>query len=303
MPDVARPALPWRAEALRSSLASLVPAIAVEVIARTGSTNDDLVERVRGTAGRRRDDVQPTLRVAEQQTRGRGRQGRAWVSAPGASLAFSLALPLAPASWSGLSLAAGRAVADALDPPHAGAAPRLGLKWPNDLWLLDAPRRGRKLGGILVETVPVGPQRMVVIGVGLNVLPLPGTDTADFSQGCASLAEIDPDASAPAVLACVARPLLQHVLAFAAEGPAGLAAGFARRDVLVGQPVVVLGADGQGVAEGVAEGLDAAGALRLRRADGMQAIVSGEVSVRQPDAGGGSSASPPATGRLEAPRC
>lgn len=297
----APPALDWRAEALRRSLALLMPAIAVEVVARTGSTNDDLVERVRGSAGRRRDDAPPTLRVAEQQTRGRGRQGRAWVSAPGASLTFSLALPLAPASWSGLSLAVGLAVAEALDPPRAGAAPRIGIKWPNDLWLLDAPARGRKLGGILVETAPVGPQRMAVIGVGLNVLPLPDADAAAFSQGCASLMEIDPDASAPGVLACIASPLVQRVLAFAAEGPAGLAAGFAPRDVLAGQPVVVLGADGLAMADGVADGIDAGGALRLHRAEGVQAIVSGEVSVRRPVAA--AAAAQPAAGRMGAPRC
>ncbi|MBI3155431.1 MAG: biotin--[acetyl-CoA-carboxylase] ligase [Burkholderiales bacterium] len=280
MPGSPRPALDWHAESLRRSLAPLLPGIAVEVVARTGSTNDDLVERARGLAGGRGDDAQPTLRVAEQQTRGRGRMGRGWVSAPGASLTFSLALPLAPASWSGLSLAVGLAIADALDPAHPGAAPRVGIKWPNDLWLREAPGQGRKLGGILVETVAVGPQRMVVVGVGLNLLPLPDAGPAAFGQGFASLSEIDPAATAPGVLARVAPPLVQRVLAFAAEGPAMLAAGFAHRDMLAGQPVVVLGIDGQAVAEGVADGIDADGALRLRRADGVQAIVSGEVSVR-----------------------
>ena len=82
--------------------------------------------------------------MAEQQTAGRGRQGKAWWSEAGASLTFSLGLPLAPGDWSGLSLAVGLALADALDPlPGAGLAspagppPRLGLKWPNDLILLD----------------------------------------------------------------------------------------------------------------------------------------------------------------------
>lgn len=297
-----RPALDWRADALRRSLAPLLPGIEVEVVARTGSTNDDLVERARGLAGRRRDDAQPTLRVAEQQTRGRGRQGRGWVSAPGASLTFSLALPLAPASWSGLSLAVGLAIADALDPPRAGATPRIGIKWPNDLWLRDAPGQGRKLGGILVETVAVGPQRLVVIGVGLNLLPLPGADSTAFGQGYASLSEIDPAATAPAVLARVAAPLVQRVLDFGAGGTATLAAAFERRDMLAGQPVVVLGIDGQTVAKGVAEGIAADGALRLRRADDVQAIVSGEVSVRaaatgaaagpRPDAGRGEGTGP-----------
>ena len=116
--------------------------------------------------------MQPCLLVAEEQTRGRGRLGRGWIASAGASLTFSLALPLAPEEWSGLSLAVGLALAEALDPMvQPGAPPRIGLKWPNDLWLVDGPGRGRKLGGILIETVSVGHRRMCVLGVGLNVLP------------------------------------------------------------------------------------------------------------------------------------
>src|SRR5436305_15350183 len=93
--------------------------------------------------GRRAADLQPCLLVAEHQTHGHGRNGRVWQAAPGASLTFSLALPLAPKDWSGLSLAVGVALAQALDPPQAGAAasdaPRIGVKWPNDLWLPDGP--------------------------------------------------------------------------------------------------------------------------------------------------------------------
>ncbi|MCK7493397.1 MAG: hypothetical protein MZW92_19855 [Comamonadaceae bacterium] len=78
----------------------------------------------------------------------------------GQSLTFSLALPLAPADWSGLSLAVGVSLADSLHP-------QVRLKWPNDLWLDQ-----RKLGGILVETASHGDgqlQRTVVIGVGINI--------------------------------------------------------------------------------------------------------------------------------------
>ena len=74
--------------------------------------------------GRRSADVQPCLLVAEQQTRGRGRLGRGWIASAGASLTFSLALPLAPEEWSGLSLAVGLALAEALDPTAASPARR-----------------------------------------------------------------------------------------------------------------------------------------------------------------------------------
>ena len=71
------------------------------------------------------------------------------------------------------------------------APARIGLKWPNDLWLLDGPGRGRKLGGVLIETVAVGERRMSVVGVGLNVLPQPVA--LDLSSGYACLQELQPD--------------------------------------------------------------------------------------------------------------
>jgi len=223
--------------------------------------------------------MQASLLVAEHQTRGRGRLGRDWASNAGASLTFSLALPLAPQAWSGLSLAVGLALAEALDPVgDAGTPPRIGLKWPNDLWLVDAAGRGRKLGGILIETVSMGPRRMCVVGVGLNVLP---QAHEGLTHGYACLQEIDAQASAPAALACVAEPLVRALLGFQAQGFAPLLAAYARRDVLLGQAVRTTQPD---VAEGVAEGVDEDGALRVR-CDGVHRVVSGEVSVRLRDGG------------------
>ena len=194
------PHLSWGAQALWQSLAPLLPGLSVEVLPRVESTNARLLDRARNIGGdadapvtgagdldarspaprtphgRRSGDSAPSLLVAEQQTRGRGRLGRSWVSSAGASLTFSLALPLAPAHWGGLSLAVGLALAEALDPlPAAGQPParlRIALKWPNDLWLQEGPGRGRKLGGVLIEVVSVGDRRLCVVGVGLNVLPL-----------------------------------------------------------------------------------------------------------------------------------
>lgn len=288
----------WGAEALWQRLEPLLPGLSVEVLARTESTNTVLLERARAMNGqrdapitqpgeldalrfdertphgRRRADLQACLLVAEHQTRGRGRLGRGWTASAGASLTFSLALPLAPHEWSGLSLAVGLALADALDPlVDAAAAPRIGLKWPNDLWLIDGPGRGRKLGGILIETVSVGERRMCVVGVGLNVLP---QAHHGLTHGYACLQEIDVRASAPAALACVATPLVQALLRFQAAGFAPLAAAYTRRDVLLGQPVSTTLAE---VPEGVAAGVDEHGALRVR-GDGVHRIVSGEVSVR-----------------------
>jgi BirA family biotin operon repressor/biotin-[acetyl-CoA-carboxylase] ligase len=297
--------LAWDVESLWDRLWAVLPGISVEVVARCDSTNSVLVERARASSGwpdqpvtspgalaadavaaaptpphgRRAGDTQPCLFVAEDQTQGRGRLGRPWQSARGASLTFSLALPLAPADWSGLSLAVGVALADALDAPAPGVAPRIGLKWPNDLWLLDAPGRGRKLGGILIETVAVGRLRMAVVGVGLNVAPqsLDGLGT-----GYACLQEIEPGITAPAALHRVAVPLAQALVRYEHEGFAAFAECFARRDLLRDRPVTTAS---PAVPQGVALGVTPTGALRVRTPDGqVHEITSGEVSVR-PQAG------------------
>ncbi len=290
--------LNWGAETLWQRLEPLLPGISVEVHARIESTNTRLLERARAMSGqrdapvtrpadldtlarhqstphgRRAGDVSPCLLVAEQQTRGRGRMGRGWLGSGGASLTFSLSLPLAPQQWSGLSLAVGLALADALDPlPPDGGTPRIGLKWPNDLWLMDGPACGRKLGGILIETVSVGDRRMCVVGVGLNVLP---QAIEGLAHGYGCLHEIDPGASAPAALARVAEPLVRALRRFEREGFAPLRPAYARRDLLLGQCVSTTLPE---MLEGVADGVDEQGALRVL-SDGVHRVVSGEVSVR-----------------------
>ena len=302
------PHLDWQAEALWQRLQPMLPGLSVEVLASVGSTNATLLARARGEPdstggadgtprlGRRQADLQPALLVAEQQTAGRGRLGRNWHShadgpadgrspTPGAlpSLTFSFGMPQAPVDWSGLSLAVGCALADALDPADdlaANMAPALMLKWPNDLWLRDddAPGGGRKLGGILIETAPVGAQRLVVVGIGLNVHVPAAPEPAQLSSGLGCVDELDPAATPPAVLARVAPPLVQALRRFEAGGFAPFAAAFARRDLLAGRPLRTQGAV---VLEGTGAGVDSQGVLQLRMADGrLHGVGSGEVSVR-----------------------
>lgn len=265
----------WREQALQEELAAVAPGLRVEVRQSVDSTNTRLLELCRAHVGSRFD---PVLLVAEAQTRGRGRQSRAWTSVPGASLTFSLALQMQRADLSGLSPAVGVALAEALDVADTGR-PSLLLKWPNDLWLRGAPddalQAGRKLGGVLIETVNRGALGLVIIGVGLNVLPL--TVEAP-SSGVAWLREIDPQLTAPQALQRAARPLLQALRRFEADGFAAFEAHFAARDLLFGRNVVA------GASHGVAQGVASNGALRLRcgaEADSLlRQIVSGEVSVR-----------------------
>ena len=261
-----RPALSWPVDALRGALAPLLPGLVVEVAGQIDSTNSELMRRAR--AGR----AAPVLLVAEAQTAARGRLGRGWQGGEvGGALSCSLGLPLAPRDWSGLSLAVGLAVAESLHPD-------IRLKWPNDLWW-----QGRKLAGILVETAGTGQPgtgRYAVIGIGVNIAPLPGEG---FATPPAWLQELLPGIDAPATLARIAAPLVQTVRGFEQGGFAPLAERFAARDLLAGQAVRL--SDGT---EGVAQGVGPGGELRVHTPAGLREVHSAEVSVRpQAPQGGG----------------
>ena len=272
----------WHAEALWEAVVPQLPGFTVEVLPEIDSTNTELMRRARTG------QTEPTLLVAERQTAGRGRMGRVWESNTEAlealaSLTFSLGLPLAPADWSGLSLAVGLAVAEGLD-PDCSAGVR--LKWPNDLWLAD----DRKLSGILVETASLplstgaagaagadlAAARYVVIGIGINIAPQRGAPApVAGATPRAGLQDVLPAVDAPAALARVLVPLVATVQQFAAQGFAPLQARFAARDVLRGRAVRL--SDGT---EGQALGVDAQGAFMVRTAAGVQAVISNEISVR-----------------------
>lgn len=248
----------WPAEAIWEAVAPQLPGFSVEVLPEVDSTNTELMRRAR--AGR----AEPVLLVGERQTAGRGRLGRGWHSAPGDSLTFSLGLPLAPADWSGLSLAVGVSVAESLHPA-------IRLKWPNDLWLDD-----RKLAGILIETASFGQGaaggRYAVIGIGINVV---ARAAEGLATPPAALRELLPHADAPTVLQLLAEPLVREVLRFADAGFAPLRERFIARDVLKDRPVRL--SDGT---QGLARGVDASGSLLVHTAAGLQAVSSSEVSVR-----------------------
>lgn len=248
--------LRWPAQDLAQALAAELPGCELEVLAQIDSTNTELMRRAR--AGR----LQPALLVAEAQTAGRGRLGRAWDggAAAGDVLMFSLGLPVPVADCSGLSLAVGLSLAQSLHP-------QLRIKWPNDLWWQD-----RKLAGVLIETAQWGAQRHAVIGVGLNIRPRPA---ADWATPPAWLQELLPEADAPQALQRLALPLVRDVQRFFREGFAPFAAGYAARDALRGRAVRL--SDGT---TGRAEGVDGRGALLVHTAQGVRAIDSAEVSVR-----------------------
>lgn len=256
------------AESIWQAVAPQLPAFTVEVVPSIDSTNSELMRRARNGC------QEPVLLVAEDQTAGRGRVGKGWHSRPGQSLTFSLGLALAPADWSGLSLAVGISLAESLDP-------QVRLKWPNDLWW-----QQRKLGGILVETASTGTPdapRTLVVGVGLNVNRPDASamigDTAPASAMApvppAGVAELIMGITAGELLERVAAPLVQDLRLFEAQGFEAFQERFAARDALRGLPVQL--SDGT---RGVAGGVSPQGALRVSTDTGWREISSAEVSVR-----------------------
>ena len=298
----------WPLEAIWQAVAPGLPGFTAEVLPSIDSSNTELLRRFRGSPSnsgssrtvRTEPRPEPALLVAEQQTAGRGRLGRSWLSQRGDSLTFSLGLPLQPADWSGLSLVVGISVADSLEPPAkehpvSSAVPHIGLKWPNDLWLADKKIKNQKsshskLAGILVETASLEGLRYVVIGVGINIraFELPAPTAADSTHASlltahtvpaptppGNLQALLPELDAAQTLLRVLPPLVHAVQAFEQFGFAPFQARFARRDVLFNRAVAL--SDGT---VGTACGVGESGALLVHTLAGMKEVTSSEVSVR-----------------------
>jgi BirA family transcriptional regulator, biotin operon repressor / biotin---[acetyl-CoA-carboxylase] ligase len=203
----------------------------------TDSTN----ERARQLASR--GAPHGTLVTADEQSAGRGRQGREWVAAPGAALLMSVVLRNASAT---LPLAAAVAVCEALPVDAA-------IKWPNDIWI-----GRRKLAGILVEARPQ--EGWAVLGVGVNV-----HDAPDIEHVTSLNSTIGTD------------ELLQRLL-LALDGwlsrplPEVLAA-WRSHDALLGEPVRWQNGSGKGA------GIDESGALLVDTDSGRVALQAGEVHL------------------------
>jgi BirA family biotin operon repressor/biotin-[acetyl-CoA-carboxylase] ligase len=239
-------------------VAALAPATRVrlrdvDVLAEVDSTNAALMRRAAL-------DPTPAALLADAQTAGRGRRGKAWLSPPGANLYLSLAWPVREAA--GLSLAVGIACAEAL------RVPALRVKWPNDLVV-----EQRKLGGVLIELAG----GIAVIGVGLNVrMPRAAAEVLD--QPWTDLATLGIDADRNTLAARLLDALVAALLEFERGGFAPFAARWQGLDALAGREVRV--ASGDEIHPGIAAGVAADGGLRVALAGGERVFHSADVSVR-----------------------
>lgn len=256
----------------------------LEVVYETGSTNADLVARLKDARGPR---FEPCVRIAYSQTAGRGRRGRPWLAMPGDALLFSVGylLPRGPDKLAGLSLAIGAAIVDGLRVLPLAAGARLALKWPNDI-LLD----GAKLAGVLVESAwSTREETALVIGIGLNVrgadelerqiASLHDTVRANLPTPPTALSRAWPDAALTPALAAVLNALAVALTRFGRNGFAPFREAWLNDHAYADQEVVVL-EQGEERARGVACGVDAQGQLLVRTHDGVIAIATGDVSLR-----------------------
>ena len=197
-----------------------------------------------------------TLVTADEQSAGRGRQGRSWVAPPGRALLMSVVLhvdertPLAP-------LAAAVALCHAF--PVAD-----GIKWPNDVWV-----GGRKVAGILIEGRPQ--DGWAVLGIGLNVATERDEFPDDLRDTATSLRAAGAEVESPRDALDALLPMLDAWL----DAPADAVLNeWRERDALRGRPIAWNGGSG------VAAGVDGDGSLLVETAEGVQALRSGEVHLR-----------------------
>ncbi|MEJ2427124.1 MAG: bifunctional biotin--[acetyl-CoA-carboxylase] ligase/biotin operon repressor BirA [Candidatus Thiodiazotropha sp.] len=211
--------------------------------------------------------------LAEQQSEGKGRHGRHWVSPFGRNLYLSVLFEfdLPPTQVAGLSLASAVAVMRVLNQLDCQGA---GLKWPNDvLW------QGRKLAGLLLEVAGEadGPSR-VVVGVGLNTR-LDGY-AAGIDQPWVDLHGIP--GLRPYSRNELAAWLIYHLSdvarQYAEQGFAGFVDEWHRHDLLLGKPVVIRSAREEIQGEHI--GVDVSGGICLRIKDKTTVFHAGEVSLR-----------------------
>jgi BirA family biotin operon repressor/biotin-[acetyl-CoA-carboxylase] ligase len=253
-------------ELLPSKAAQLLQELDIQQV--VDSTNALAMRHVQAGAGA------GLVCVAEQQTAGRGRRGRAWVSPFATNLYLSVVaeFPRGAAAAEGLSLAVGVAVAEALE---LTGVTGLTLKWPNDILHADA-----KLGGVLIEIVGAadGPCQ-AVIGVGLNVC-MPKTAALDIDQNWTDISRVFPGTvGRNQLLAAVLGELLPLVFSYERDGLAPWLDRWLQRDAYAGQRVVIH--SGPREIAGAMAGIDKSGALLLDTGSGIQRIYGGEVSLRR----------------------
>jgi BirA family transcriptional regulator, biotin operon repressor / biotin---[acetyl-CoA-carboxylase] ligase len=286
----AAPANDWRID--RARAVALFGAAAhdwpIEIVEETGSTNADLMARVKALPRKAGALERPIVRVAYLQTAGRGRRGRPWYAEPGNALLFSVAcvLPRPLEGLAGLSLAVGVALVEGLRSLPVAGPGQIALKWPNDVLL-----EGDKLAGVLIETAwSTADASAVVIGIGTNVngadelaakVGALNADVPEQARGAlpTALSRALPNANLTDTLAAELNALEPALQRFATEGFAPFQPRWNACHAYAGRDVVLY-EQGVEIGQGIAAGVDERGQLLLDTPAGRETIATGDVSLR-----------------------
>jgi len=211
-----------------------------------------------------------TLALADEQTAGRGRLGRGWITPPAANLASTLVLrPRAPVMRA-IAMIAPLAIAAAVE----AAGVRCALKWPNDVLAGDE----KKLAGVLIETLSSGGAAVVLVGAGINVNFDPRGHAEIRDIATSVRAELGRDGDREAILAAYLRAF--EDLYAAADAGDDIRARWRDRLITLGREVTATTPAGS--VEGVAEDVDDDGSLIIRTPAGARVTVeAGDVTLRR----------------------
>ena len=247
---------------------SLIKAVHWQLLDSVDSTNAQLMKHLASSH-------EPAVRVclAEQQTSGKGRRGREWISPYAQNIYLSMAVPFFDGAQKleGLSLLVGLVLVETLE---SFGFQGVSLKWPNDLLL-----NGRKLAGILVELAgDLTADCVAVIGVGVNVLMDASRPDIDQAWTSLLLARQPVSLDRNAIVGELIRRLWDAIVIFRETGFASFRESWEQRHAWQGQSVRVQTAGAAWA--GKAMGVDERGALRLETEEGELLLHGGEVSLR-----------------------
>lgn len=210
--------------------------------------------------------------VAEYQSAGRGRRGRTWVSPYGHHLYFSLfwTFPQGMAQAMGLSLVVACTLVEVL---KSFGVENIGVKWPNDIYL-----DNKKLAGILIEmSGQADSQCQLIIGVGVN-MAMSEEQGKGIDQPWSDLSELVDMPDKTALVIALQKQLKRDIQLFEREGLAAFKTRWQAADLFYGREIRLL--MGEKSVEGICRGVDEQGAVLLETADGVQAFIGGEISLR-----------------------
>ena len=258
------PITPLNIDNLRDSLTGKIVGSAFHYHESLSSTMDETRRLALDGA------AEGAVAIAEEQTKGRGRFSRVWVSPPGLNLTFSVLFRPEIAQLPYINMAAALAVCDVVNDLTDETA---SIKWPNDVRI-----GGKKLSGVLVETDLVGRElnhAVVGIGVDVNLDPSQHPEIAEIATSILAHSGHEVDRSD------ALRRLLTHVDRYYADirNGASLKDLWASKLETLGKTIEVRWVDD--VIEGFAESVDEQGNLLLRKADGdLMTVVAGEVTLQ-----------------------